>query len=172
MKLKPSFFVLLVPVFFVTNLVHEGCHWIMGAALGFEMRFGLNTVSYLSASEPWQRALADGAGPAVTICQALLAYALLLRSGSTRAFAFLYAAFFMRLVAGLVSVMHPNDEARVGMYLGIGKWTLPVLVAAGLLVLVIKGSRRLSLGWKDQLGCYLVASLTVSVIVGLDMVLR
>lgn len=172
MKLKPSFFPVLILVFFVTNLIHEGCHWLMGAALGFDMRFGLNAVSYLSPTEPWQRALADIAGPLVTIAQGLIAYVLVMRNGSQRIFAFLYAAFFMRLVAGLVSVMHPNDEARVSMFLGLGKWTLPILVAAGLLVLVVRASRRLQLGWKDQLACYLVASLTVSAIVGIDQVLR
>jgi len=172
MTLRASFFPWLILVFFITNLVHEGCHWLMGAALGFEMRFGLNTVSYLSPSEPWQRALADIAGPIVTIAQGVIAYIVVMRGASHKVFAFLYAAFFMRLVAGLVSFMHPNDEARVSMFLGIGKWTLPVLVAAGLLVLVVRASRRLKLNWKDQLACYAVASLTVSVIVGLDRVLR
>ncbi|WP_288380131.1 hypothetical protein [uncultured Massilia sp.] len=172
MTLRPSFFPWLILVFFITNLVHEGCHWLMGAALGFEMRFGLNTVSYLSPSEPWQRVLADIAGPIVTIAQGLSAYIVVMRGASSKIFAFLYAAFFMRLVAGLVSVMHPNDEARVSMFLGIGKWTLPILVAAGLLVLAVRASRRLKLNWKDQLACYVVASVTVSVIVGLDRALR
>ena len=168
MKLSASFFPWLVLVFLITNLLHEGAHWLMGAALGFEMRFGLNAVAYLSPTLPWQRALADGAGPAVTIVQAIVAYVLAMRSGSTKLFAFLYAAAFMRLVAGLVSVMHPNDEARVGMFLGLGKWTLPVLVAAGLIWLAAQASKRLGLTWKDQLACYLVASLAVTAIVGLD----
>lgn len=172
MKLKASFFPWLVLVFFLTNLVHESAHWLMGAAFGFEMRFGLNAVTYLSATEPWQRALADAAGPVVTIIQGIVAYVLVMRGGSARVFAFLYVAFFMRLVAGLVSVMHPNDEARVSMFLGMGKWTLPVLVAAGLAVLVVKGSRRLQLTWKDQLACYAVASLAVTAIVGLDRFMR
>lgn len=168
MKLKASFFPWLVLVFLITNLVHESAHWLMGAALGFEMRFGLNAVSYLSPTLPWQRALADGAGPAVTIVQAIIAYILVMRTASLKAFAFLYAAAFMRLVAGLVSVMHPNDEARLGMFLGLGKWTLPVLVAAGLIWLAARASKRLGLTWKDQLACYLVASLAMSAIVGLD----
>jgi hypothetical protein len=168
MKLKASFFPWLVLVFLIGNLIHESAHWLMGAAMGFEMRFNLNTVTYLSPTLPWQRALADGAGPVVTIVQGILAYWAVMRSASVKAFAFVYAAAFMRLVAGLVSVMHPNDEARVGMYLGLGKWTLPVLVAAGLIVLAVKASRRLQLTWKDQLMCYLIASLTVTAIVGLD----
>ena len=168
MKLKPSFFVLLILVFFVTNLLHEGAHWLAGAAFGFDMRFGLNIVRYLSPAEPWQRAVTDAAGPALTILQGLLAYALVRRGASTMAFAFLYTAMFSRLTAGLVSVFHPNDEARVSMFLGLGKWTLPVLVAAGLIAVVVSASKRLGLHWKDQLACYVVASLAVSAIVGLD----
>jgi hypothetical protein len=168
MKLKAPFYLWLVLVFVVTNLIHEGGHWLMGAALGMDMRFGLNGVRYLSATTDWQRALADASGPLVTIVQGIVAYVLVRRTASLKAFAFLYAAAFMRLVAGLVSVLHPNDEARLSMYFGLGKWTLPVLVAAGLIVLAAKGSKRLGLTWKDQALCYLVASLAVTAIVGLD----
>ncbi|VXB63013.1 conserved membrane hypothetical protein [Massilia sp. 9I] len=168
MKLKPSFFFWLVVVFFITNLLHEGAHWLMGTAFGFDMQYGLNIVRYLSPAEPWQRMMCDAAGPVLTILQALVAYALVQRKASTIAFAFLYTAMFSRLTAGLVSFLHPNDEARVSMYFGLGKWTLPVLVAGGLIVLVVKASKRLGLNWKDQVLCYLVASLAVSAIVGLD----
>ncbi|CAN7596258.1 hypothetical protein [Massilia sp. LjRoot122] len=168
MKLKPAFFPWLVVVFFITNLLHESAHWLMGAALGFEMRFGLNAVRYLTPAEPWQRMLADISGPAYTILQGLVAYVLVRRSASSTAFAFLYAAAFSRLTAGLVSFLHPNDEARVSLYFGLGKWTLPVLVAGGLIALVVAASKRLGLGWKDQVLCYLVASLAVTAIVGLD----
>jgi len=171
MKLKPAFFLALVVVFFVTNLLHEGAHWLAGAAFGFEMRFGLNAVRYLSPAEPWQRMVADAAGPVLTILQGILAYMLVRRSGSTTAFAFLYTAAFSRLTAGLVSVLHPNDEARVSLFLGWGKWTLPVLVAGGLIALVVSASKRMGLGWKDQVLCYLVASLAISAIVGLDRVM-
>lgn len=168
MKLKVSFFPWLVLVFFITNLVHEAAHWLMGAALGMEMRFGLNAVRYLSPTLDWQRALADGSGPLVTIAQGIAAYFLVKRGGPAGAFAFLYAAAFMRAVAGLVSFLHPNDEARLSLYLGLGKWTLPAAVAAGLTVLVVKASQQLRLSWKDQAACYLVASLAVAAIVGLD----
>jgi hypothetical protein len=171
MKLKASFFPWLILAFLLTNLVHEAAHWLMGAALGFDMRFSLNGVAYLSPTTPGERALADGAGPLVTIVQAMIAYVLMRRGAALKAFAFLYAAAFMRLVAGLVSVLHPNDEARLGLYLGIGKWTLPVLVAAGLVFLAVTGARRLGLGWKDHLALYLVASLAVSAIVAVDRIL-
>lgn len=168
MKLNARFYLWFILAFFITNLLHEGGHWLMGAALGMDMHFGLNAVTYLSPAEAWQRALADAAGPLVTIVQAIIAYAVVKRGASLKAFAFLYAAAFMRMVAGLVSVMHPNDEARLGMYLGLGKWTLPVLVAAGLIALALHGARRFKLTWKDHVLCYLVASLAVSAIVGAD----
>ena len=168
MKLKAPFYLWFVLAFLITNLLHESGHWLMGAALGMELKFGLNGVRYLSPTEPWQRALADGAGPLVTIVQAIIAYVMVKRSASLKAFAFLYAAAFMRMVAGLVSVRHPTDEARLSMYLGLGTWTLPVLVAAGLIVLALRGSKRFKLTWKDHVLCYLVASLAVTAIVGLD----
>lgn len=172
MTLRRSFFPWLILAFFVTNLVHEASHWLMGAALGFEMRFGLNGVSYLSASAPWQRALADIAAPTVTVLQAFIAYACVMRTASVKAFGFLYAAFFMRLAASLISVIYPNDEARVSLFIGLGKWTLPALVTAVLLILVAKASKHLRLGWKDQLASYVIASLSISAIVALDRVLR
>lgn len=168
MKLNASFYPWFVFAFLATFLVHESAHWLMGAALGIDVEFRLNAVRYLSPTAPWQRALADVAGPAVTIVQAVVAYVWVMRRGSVKAFAFLYVAAFIRFAAAVVSLLNPNDEARLSVYLGLGKWTLPVLVAAGLILLAAKGSKRLQLSWKDQVLCYLAASIAVSVIVGLD----
>lgn len=168
MKLKAPFYLWFVLAFLVTHLIHEAGHWLMAAILGMEPVFGLNGVKYGAAKSDLQRALADAAGPLVTIVQGIVAYVMVKRNASLKAFSFLYAAAFMRLVAGLVSLMYPNDEARISMYLGLGKWALPVIVAAGLIVLAVRGSRRLGLGWKDHLLCYLVASLATSAIVALD----
>lgn len=168
MKLKAPFYLWLVFAFLVSYLIHETAHWLTAVALGIDAEFHLNAVRYLSPTAPWQRALIDGAGPALTIAQAIIAFVLVGRGESAKAFAFVYVAAFMRFAAALVSLLNPNDEARVSMMLGLGKWTLPVLVAGGLILLAIKASKRLHLAWKDQLLCYLVASVAVSVIVGLD----
>jgi hypothetical protein len=168
MKLKAPFYLWFVAAFLVSYLIHESAHWLMAMALGIDAAFHLNAVRYLSPTAPWQRALIDGAGPAVTIAQAILAYVLVVRSASAKAFAFVYVAAFMRFAAAVVSLLNPNDEARISMMLGLGKWTLPVLVAAGLILLAAKASKRLQLTWKDQALCYVVASLAVSMIVALD----
>ena len=171
MTFKKSFFAWLFLVFLITNVLHEFAHWLVGAAFGAEMTPGLNAIRISSPMLAWQKALMDAAGPAVTIVQAIIALVFVLRTGSHTAFAFLYAAMFMRLVAGLVSIAHPNDEARLSMFLELGMWTLPVVVAALLIALVVKAHRRLGLNWKDQLLCYLTASVAVSLIVGIDRVL-
>ncbi len=168
MKLKAPFYPWFLFAFLASYMVHESAHWLAATGLGIDARFGLNAVRYLSPTAPWQHALIDGAGPALTIAQAVLAFVLVGRSGSFKAFAFLYVAAFMRFAAGVVSLLYPNDEARISMMLGLGKWTLPVLVAGGLILLAAKGSKRLGLGWKDQLLCYLAASLATSVIVAVD----
>lgn len=168
MKLKAPFYLFLVFAFLASYLVHESAHWLMASALGIDAEFRLNAVRYLSVTAPWQRGLADAAGPAVTIAQAVIAYVFVRRRGSVNAFAFVYVAAFMRFAAAVVSLLNPNDEARLSIMLGLGKWTLPVVVAAGLILLAVKAGRRFQLTWKDQVLCYLVASITVSMIVALD----
>ncbi|MET0857916.1 MAG: hypothetical protein ABWY27_14260 [Telluria sp.] len=164
-----QFYVEMVLIGLVTYAVHEAAHWFAGSLMGAEMMPSLNGVRYLTALSPGQRAFADIAGPAVTMAQALIAYVVIKRHASMRAFAFLYMAAFMRIVAGLISLKFPNDEARVSLYLNLPAWVLPVAVAGGLVALVAVASRRLGLGWKTQLLCYVVASVTTTVIVGGDM---
>ena len=162
------FYAELCLVGFITYIVHEAAHWLAGTLLGAQMQASLNGVRYLSPLSAGQRAFVDIAGPVVTVLQAALAYVVVKRSASLRAFGFLYMAAFMRVVAGLVSFKLLNDEARVSRFLHLPVWLLPVAVAGGMIALVALASRRLQLGWKTQLLCYLVASLTTCLIVGGD----
>lgn len=162
------FYAELFVIGIVTYILHEGAHWLAGLMLGAQMQPSLNGVRYLSAPTPGQHAFVDIAGPVMTIVQAALAFVLVRRSGSLRAFGFLYMAAFMRAVAGLVSFKMLNDEARVSLFLHLPVWLLPVAVAGALIALAAIASRRLQLGWKVQLLCYLMASVTTSLIVGGD----
>ena len=155
----------------ITTLVHELGHWAVGKLFGFDMSFRLNGVSALSPVVPFSRAMFDLGGPAVTVLQGVIAYAVLKRTNAHIAFAFLYQAAFMRVVASLVSLYYLNDEARLSLYFGLPAWTLPALVSALLVALAWAGSKRVGTTWKDQLLCYLVASVTAAAVVGADMVL-
>ncbi len=172
MTLKKPFALWLLLVGLFTYLIHEGAHWLAGAAFGAEMEFGINAVRFQSALTPGQKAVTDFAGPLITIIQASIAFVLVMRNKSQLAFAFLYFAAFMRIVAGFISLFMPNVEARLSAWLGIGMWTLPLLVGGALVMMVWKASKHLQLNWKDQLLCYGVTSVVTALIVGIDRFMR
>lgn len=166
-----GFYALLVPVGFVTFLVHEAAHWLAGKALGYPMIMRLNGARATVATTPLDAALISAAGPAITVLQAVIALALVLRRRSLTGFAFLFWAAFMRFMATVISLFNANDEARVSLYLGWNPWIVPIAVTVALGALAWAGGRRLALSWTVGLLAWLTASVTVSLIVGLDSVL-
>ena len=155
-----------------TFVVHEGAHWGAGTILGHQMSYGLNGSAPSAATSAGHHALISVAGPLVTILQALIALHLVRTRRSLAAFAVLSAAAFLRVVAQGLSFILPNDEARVSDWLGIGFWTLPIVTASALVACTIWASRHLGASWRFNALAYLVASLTLSVIVGADMMIR
>lgn len=166
--LPGSFQLWLVFATFATFLIHESAHWLMGTALGYPMRFHLNGVAATIAMSPGHKALVDAAGPLITVVQGIVAFVLVVRSRRIVAYAFLYIAAFMRLLATAISLTHLNDEARLSQYLDLGAWTLPLLVTTGLVFLAWHASRSLRLRWTDHILCYMTASVAVALVVGVD----
>jgi hypothetical protein len=163
------FYVLLAGAVLVTALAHEFAHAATGEALGHAMVMSLNNAHPVSGALPPAHAtLVTAAGPLVTVLQGIVACALVLRTGALAWYAPLFAATFMRFAAMVVSVVHPNDEARLSMALGLGTWTIPALTVAAMTGLAVVASRRLRLHWSVQALAYLVASVAVAAIVGLD----
>lgn len=165
------FFVILFLVGIGTFFIHEFAHWITGIALGHDMVATPNHVWSKNPMGEWDQMLVSATGPLVTITQGIIGFWFVKKWQSHFGFALLYMAFFMRLLATGMSFFNPNDEARVSQLLGLGTWTLPLIVVIGLFVLVVSASRELRLRLRDQVFCYLVASIAVSLIVGLDMAL-
>lgn len=127
-----------------TWLLHEGTHWAAGTALGYDMALTLNTGYAVNGLYDNDRhyQLISAAGPLVTLLEALVVFIFMRRRKKYLLYPFLVTCFYMRLLAGLLSFVNPNDEARISEALGIGRFTLPVLMTALLLVLVYKTSRR------------------------------
>jgi hypothetical protein len=164
-----AFFAWLLLAVPVTFLVHESAHWLVGQGLGYDMSMSLNGAAprggfATSADAMWVSA----AGPIVTILQAVLAFWWLRARDSSAAYAMLFVAWFMRFAAMMVSLMHPNDEARISVFLGLGQWTLPALVVLSLLALLWSANRRLAIGWKVNLGSYALCSVAFALLVMLD----
>ena len=167
-RLNLSFYLLLFAVGIVSFAVHEFAHWMMGTALGYEMLASPNHVWTEGNPSVAHQMLISAAGPGITFVQGIIGFLLVRSRASLLGFALLYMAFFSRLLAAAVSVLNPNDEARISTQLGLGIWTLPVVVVASLLLLTYLASRHLKLSLRDQFFCYVVASVTVTIVVGVD----
>ena len=165
MRTGIGFYLLAFVAGFVTFALHEGGHWAVAELLGYEAHYGLNRAGARAATDPVHIALITAAGPVVTIVQGLLALWLVQARRSAAAWIFLFWAAFMRLMATVISLWNPNDEARLSEQFGLGAWTLPVVVTLALLALLAVGSRRIRAGWKTLGLTWLVASAAISVIV-------
>ena len=171
-RVQPSFYGVFALVAVATYLVHEAAHWLVGAALGYPVSYGINSVIPGAPMSVPDHILMSAAGPAVTVLIALIAFVFVMRRRSLTAYAVVYFALFMRVIAAGVSLFNLNDEARISQLMGWGSWTLPALVVSLLLILTIVASRTLRLPWRVNALAYVVASLVATAMVGLDMVLR
>ncbi|MEQ8934381.1 MAG: hypothetical protein RIE56_01145 [Amphiplicatus sp.] len=150
-----------------TFVFHEGAHFAMGEALGYDMWVRLNSAglaggAYASALH---ENLVSAAGPAATLLQGVVAFAAAMAWRSRTAFAFLFMALVIRFLAAGVSLFNPNDEARIGEWLGVGPWALFAAVISFLLLLAMVAGRRLDLGWKSYIFSWLVSSHLVAAVV-------
>ncbi len=172
-RTRASFYGVLVLATLMTTVVHEAAHWAMGSALGHEMAMSFNEARVASGAGASVRdvMLITAAGPAITLLQAVIAYALIRSRGLRLAYPFLFAAWFMRFAAGVVSLAHPNDEARLSIELIGGMWWLPAVVVLGLLALLWSAARRMGFGWRTNVACYLICSVLTAAIVFGDRVL-
>ena len=171
MRTGAGFYGLVFIAGFITFVLHEGGHWLAALMLGHDAFFGLNSAGARGAVSATDHMIISAAGPVVTLVQALIALALVQAQRSAAAWVFLFWAAFMRFMATAISLFNPNDEARISDWLGWGPWALPVIVTVGLFVLLAIGSRRLSVSWKTLALTWIVASVSVSAVIGLDMII-
>ncbi len=171
MRTGAGFYGLVFIAGFLTFALHEGGHWLAAVLLGHEAYFGLNSAGARGAVSTVDHMIISAAGPAVTGVQALIALWLVQTRASAASWVFLFQAAFMRFMATVISLFNPNDEARISEWLGWGMWTLPAIVTVVLFGLLAVGCRRLGVSWKTLALSWVVASVAVSAVVGLDMII-
>ena len=127
-----------------TFLLHEYAHWLVGELLGNDMRMRLNVAYPVAGNylQPWHATVISAAGPIITILQALLVFILLQKRSTHLLFPFLLTPLVMRFLAMVMNVINPNDEGRISESLGLGLFTLPLIVCGVLFVLVYRASRQ------------------------------
>ncbi len=139
-------FITLVAVL-LTWLLHEFSHWFMGVLLGYEMGFTLNSAFPIQGNynQQWHQHLISAAGPIVTIAQAIVCFFLVVRRPVYKLFPILFVPFYMRLLASGMNFINLNDEGRISSDLGVGTFTIPVLVTSLLFLLVLIIARKWAL---------------------------
>ncbi len=171
-RITTGFYIQLVIVMVAGFVLHEFAHWAMGKALGYPMQMSLNQAGPVGVVPgSGHKVLIDAAGPMLTLLLALVGFMLVIVRGQLFGWLWVFSALMMRALAAAVGVIMPNDEARISQHLGLGTWTLPVIVVAILLVLTIAASRRLRLGWKTHAAAYLVCSAALAAVVMSDQLL-
>jgi hypothetical protein len=65
----------------------------------------------------------------------------------------------------LMSFGNPNDEARISEWLGLGTWTLHLIIVGLLLALTLKAGTYLKLRWRDYGLAYIATSLGITLVV-------
>lgn len=159
---------------FLSWIFHELAHWIVGQFLGYKMIMTLNSsypISGQYASDVHYQTI-SAAGPVFTLCEAILFYALMKHKNRVILYPFLFTCFYMRLFAAIISFKNPNDEARISSSIGIGKFTLPIIVTTILFILIYKTTKQYRFNIKFNLANLGLVILFTSIIILTDMVLN
>lgn len=157
----------------LTNAIHELAHALAGKALGYRIFVNINSSGSVPDGyrTPLDGYLVDAAGPAMTLLIAAAALALLWRTRWTPALTVIFCALMMRLLAMAASLRLPNDEARLGVAMGIGYWTLHAIAVAALLAMFVLAYRRTGSSWTWLAVSFPVVLLGVVVIVAGEQLL-
>lgn len=159
----------------LTWIIHEFAHWLTSELLGYKNTMRLNGTSFIKGQNPTEihKAIISISGPIITILQGLIAFVFLkLRGWNKYLYPFLFTAFYMRFLAGLMNLIMPNDEGRVGQFLGIGTLTLSIIISGFLFFLVYKISRKHKLNWKFQLWTTLIIMSASSLLIFFDQLFK
>jgi hypothetical protein len=161
-----KFFLLFIPVAFLTYLVHEFGHWSVGEMLGNRMVYSLNLVwprdgRYLEQSHALYVSLG---GPGFSVLQAALALLIIEKFRTLFGYPFAFFPMYNRFFADLFGGFSKQDEARIALLLGTGTYLVAFMVLALLLLIVIRCSYRLRLGGRD-IGYILVVTTACQLLV-------
>jgi len=159
---------------FITWEFHEFSHWLAGVLLGNKMTMTLNTAypTNRKYNEEWNSTIVDSAGPLVTLLQAILSYALIKKYAMRFLFPSLLTCLYMRTLAAALTVINPNDEARISKTFGLGPWLLPITMVGILFYLTFDIAKTKEITKRTILVTAFTILGTSSAIILLDQALK
>ena len=159
---------LFIPVAYASYLFHELGHWIVGEVLGNNMAYSLNNVwpingHYINAS---QDVYVSIGGPAFTILLSLVFLLVIEKYKTLYAYPWVFFQFVMRFFSLAVGGFGLQDEARVSAMLGIGTYTVAILVLLILFLIVWRASYLLKIDLKKNSYFFTVSILCDLLVIG------
>lgn len=157
-----------------TWLLHEFAHWGTAEALGYTAFMSFNGTSFADYESiiPWHHNIISAAGPVITLLQAVAVFIYLTYNRwNLYQYPLLFTAFYMRFLAGGMNFINPNDEGRISEFLGLGTYTIPLLVSFFLLYLVYRITKQHSLSWRFQASTLLWVMVFSAILILLDQFL-
>jgi hypothetical protein len=145
-------YLLFIPVAYISYLFHEFGHWIIGETLGNDMIYSLNYVwpkvgHYINESHNLYVSIG---GPAFTILLAMASLLILEKYSTMYAYPVLFFQFVLRFFSLVFTGFSQQDEARISSIIGLGTYTVGIVVIIILLLIVIRASYKLKIDLKHN----------------------
>ena len=151
-KFLVRLYLLFIPIAYISYLFHEFGHWIVGEILGNDMIYSLNYVwprdgHYLNESHNLYVSIG---GPAFTILLAVVSLFILEKYSTIYAYPVLFFQFVARFFSLVFGGFSQQDEARISSIMGLGTYTVGIIVLIILLLIVIRASYKLKIDLKHN----------------------
>lgn len=151
-KILVRLYILLIPIAYFSYLFHEFGHWIVGEILGNDMIYSLNYVwpkagHYINESHNLYVSIG---GPAFTVLLAVISLLILEKYSTMYAYPVLFFQFVLRFFSLVFGGFSQQDEARISSVIGLGTYTVGIIVLTILLLIVIRASYKLKIDLKQN----------------------
>ena len=167
-KLSWKFMLLFIPVAYASYLFHEFGHWIIGEAFGNNMVYSLNNVTpqsghFIDASHEVYSAIG---GPAFTILLSLFFLLIIEKYKTIYAYPFVFFQMFCRFFSLVFGGFGQQDEAGISAILGLGKYTVAIIVLLILFLIVLRASYLLKINLKKNGYIFTMSTLCDLLVIG------
>ena len=151
-KILVRLYLLFIPIAYFSYLFHEFGHWVVGEILGNDMVYSLNYVwskggHYLHESDNLYVSMG---GPAFTILLAVIALLVLEKYPTIYVYPVLFFQFVLRFFSLVFGGFSQQDEARISTIMGLGTYTVGLIVLLILILIVIRASFKLKIDIKQN----------------------
>jgi len=165
LKNKYKMLLVFIPVAYFSVFFHEVGHWTIGEMLGNDLTLRLNGVSTKNGGELLENTslylLCGGVG--FTLLLTIIFWGIIEKYKVIYAYPVVFFNFFFRLFPQIMN-FDAQDEAKISMLLGIGKYTVAIIVIISLFLMTLRAYYVLKLNYKENL-LYLVVSLFCTILV-------